>query len=104
MIYAVTKCHSINDPCVTPAGVPVDKTIPAKLLRGFRVSLLNCFTHVRDRAHALLIHNHAQGGTPKSDSSYFFSMPIFFKNGSSDRLRPRNFSMDSFTSRELPGS
>lgn len=36
--------------------------------------------------------------------SYFVSMPIFFKNGSIERLRPRNFSMDSLTSRESPGS
>jgi hypothetical protein len=35
---------------------------------------------------------------------YFFSMPSFRRNGSSERLRPRNFSMDSFTSRESPGS
>jgi hypothetical protein len=30
--------------------------------------------------------------------------PIFFKNGSIDCLRPRNFSIDSLTSRESPGS
>src|ERR1017187_5854293 len=36
--------------------------------------------------------------------SYFCSMPIFLRNGSSERLRPRNFSMDMFASRESPGS
>src|SRR5437773_2172773 len=30
--------------------------------------------------------------------------PIFFKNGSTDCLRPRNFSIDIVTSRESPGS
>src|SRR5262249_62104353 len=35
---------------------------------------------------------------------YCVPMPIFFKNGSTDCLRPRNFSIDSLTSRESPGS
>jgi hypothetical protein len=41
------------------------------------------------------------------DAAFFLScvaMPIFFKNGSIDCLRPRNFSIDSLTSRESPGS
>ena len=40
-------------------------------------------------------------------AAFFLScvpMPIFFKNGSIDCLRPRNFSIDSLTSRESPGS
>src|SRR3954469_11998712 len=41
-------------------------------------------------------------------SGYLFGalvpMPIFLRNGSSDRGRPRNFSMETLTSRELPGS
>lgn len=40
-------------------------------------------------------------------AAFFFScapMPISFKNGSIDCLRPRNFSIDSLTSRESPGS
>ena len=40
-------------------------------------------------------------------AAFFLScvpMPIFFKNGSTDCLRPRNFSIDSLTSRESPGS
>jgi hypothetical protein len=40
--------------------------------------------------------------TLRADSS--FSIPIFFKNGSRERLRPRNFSIEIFTSRESPGS
>jgi len=40
-------------------------------------------------------------------AAFFLScvpMPIFFRNGSIDCLRPRNFSIDSLTSRESPGS
>ena len=40
-------------------------------------------------------------------AAFFLScvpMPICFKNGSIDCLRPRNFSIDSLTSRESPGS
>jgi hypothetical protein len=40
-------------------------------------------------------------------AAFFLScvpMPIFFRNGSMDCLRPRNFSIDSLTSRESPGS
>jgi len=39
--------------------------------------------------------------------AFFFSsgpMPIFFRNGWIDCLRPRNFSMETLTSRESPGS
>jgi GIY-YIG catalytic domain len=42
-----------------------------------------------------------------SAAAFFLScvpMPICFKNGSIDCLRPRNFSIDSLTSRESPGS
>ena len=40
-------------------------------------------------------------------AAFFLScvpIPIFFRNGSIDCLRPRNFSIDSLTSRESPGS
>src|SRR5262249_43672624 len=40
-------------------------------------------------------------------AAFFLScapIPIFFRNGSTDCLRPRNFSIDSLTSRESPGS
>jgi hypothetical protein len=39
--------------------------------------------------------------------AFFFSaaaMPIFFRNGSTDCLRPRNFSIETVTSRESPCS
>ena len=37
-------------------------------------------------------------------SCYFCWIPIFLRNGSRERLRPRNFSMDTFASRESPGA
>ena len=40
-------------------------------------------------------------------AAFFLScvpMPIFLRNGSTDCFRPRNFSIDSLTSRESPGS
>ena len=36
--------------------------------------------------------------------AFVLSIPIFFRNGSSERGRPRNFSIEMFTSRESPTS
>ena len=49
-------------------------------------------------------HQHSRPALRRPALAYFFSIPIFLRKGSSERLRPRNFSMDSFTSRESPGA
>ena len=51
------------------------------------------------------VYRRFQAARPAYICGYFasvFSTPIFFRNGSIERGRPRNFSIETFTSRASP--
>jgi hypothetical protein len=65
------------------------------------------YAHTGERQiHGTGIERNNVAYSPSTASKIYLgdATPIFFKNGSTDRLRPRNFSIETATLREPPGS